>query len=94
MVLPTSAEVLYMKEHIHESLVPQIIAVNVACMVLALIAILLRIISRRIIGARMKTDDWTIIAALACPSMHPRKAEVADFFITGPILHLLRWLLR
>ena len=66
MVLPTPADVVYMEEHIHDTQVPQIIAVNVLCMLIVLVAILLRIISRRMIPAPFKMDDWTIIAATVC----------------------------
>ena len=63
MVSPTPADVAYEKDHIHDSDVPQILAVNVTCMLIARVAILLRIISRRITPAPFKMDDWTIVAA-------------------------------
>ena len=66
MVLPTPAEVAYMEEHIHDTLVPRILAVTVTCMLIALIAVLLRMISRRMIPVPFMMDDWTIIAATAC----------------------------
>ena len=65
MASPAPADIAYMKEHRKDSLVPQILAINILCMAIAFTAIWLRIISRHMIRAPLKMDDWTIIAAMA-----------------------------
>ncbi len=64
MGLPTPAEIQYMSAHINDSKVGQILATNIACTLIALLAITLRFGSRRLIKADRKADDWLIIIAL------------------------------
>ena len=64
MGLPTPAEIQYMKVHINDSKVSQILATNIACTLIALLAITLRFASRRLIKADRKADDWFVVIAL------------------------------
>ena len=54
-----------MKEHIGESLVPEVIAVNVSGLCITIVAVYLRFISRRLAPAKIGSDDWMIVIALA-----------------------------
>ena len=64
------ADIAYMQQHIQDTLVHPILAVNISCMLIAFVAIWLRIITRRMIRAPLKVDDWTIIGATAGLSVH------------------------
>ncbi len=64
MVYPMPAEIQYMQEHINDSKVGQILATNTACSVIALLAVILRFTSRRLMKADRGADDWLIIIAL------------------------------
>ena len=61
--LPTPAQIQYMQEHINDTLVPNVIAANVICLVLSLVAIVARFVARRLIRASFKWDDWLIVLA-------------------------------
>ena len=63
-LLPTPAEILYMKEHINDTKVPGILASNIVCLCIAFSAVSLRFISRRLVRAEFKIDDWMIVLAL------------------------------
>ena len=47
-----------------------------ANIVLAMVAVVLRLVSRRIIGAQLKADDFTIIAALVGKAGHLVRARL------------------
>lgn len=58
------AEAQYQLAHINESRVPAIVSSQIACLVIAVIAVVLRFVSRRMIKTALKADDWMIVAAL------------------------------
>ena len=63
MATPTAAQIQYMQEHINDSLVPNLIAANVICSVVSLVAVVARFVARRLIRAPYKWDDWLIVLA-------------------------------
>ena len=63
-LLPTSADIQYMKEHIGESKVVGLVAVNVSGLCIGITAVCLRVVSRRLVRAKIKADDWMIAVAL------------------------------
>ena len=63
-LLPTTADIQYMKEHIGESRVVGLVAVNVSGLCIAITAVYLRVVSRRLVRAKIKADDWMIALAL------------------------------
>ena len=58
------AEIQYEVEHIRQNRAPDIIASYVTCLSLACIAVVLRLVARRISRASLQVDDMTIVAAL------------------------------
>ena len=65
---PSGYSVEYQRAHIHENRAPEIVSVHVALMVLAIVAVALRFISRRM-KAGLHADDWTILLALVSYSL-------------------------
>lgn len=61
---PTPADMQYMQEHINDSKVGDIIAVNVTGICIAILAVSLRFLSRRLVRTEMKADDFMIVVAL------------------------------
>ena len=59
--IPSPAEVKWQEEHINDSKVLDVIAVNVVCFSIASIAILLRFQARRMAKVKYELDDWLII---------------------------------
>ena len=53
-----------MEEHMSDNKIPSIIAVAVTCAVAAYIAVILRFVSRHLLHAQFKADDWFIVAGL------------------------------
>lgn len=64
MALPTPKEIQYQEEHIHDDRSGNIVTSHAICITIAVIAVLLRLISRRMIKASIQADDWMIIVAL------------------------------
>ena len=64
MVLPSPAEIKYQLAHIHEDRSANIVISHAICLPIAVIAVALRYVSRRLIQAPIQADDWLIIAAL------------------------------
>lgn len=64
MALPTSEEIQYQEEHIHDDRSGNIVTSHAICIALAAIAVLLRLIARRMCKASIRADDWMIIVAL------------------------------
>ncbi|MCJ1407200.1 hypothetical protein MMC19_001271 [Ptychographa xylographoides] len=62
--IPTPLEIQYMEEHMSDNKIPSIIAVAVTCAVAAYIAVILRFVSRHLLHAQFKADDWFIVAGL------------------------------
>ena len=58
------AEAQYQLDHINQSRVHDIVSSHIACLVIAVAAIILRFISRRMSKTAIKADDWMIVAAL------------------------------
>jgi hypothetical protein len=57
-------DIAYYKAHANDDYRPNEIAANVCGCVVAVIAIILRIIARRISSARFGLDDWFILGAM------------------------------
>lgn len=66
---PSSVEVAYMKAHIGDNLQPNMITSTTICMTSALLATVLRFISRSIGKVKFGKDDFFIIMALVL--QHP-----------------------
>ena len=49
-----------------ETQVPRILGVNIATYVLAVIAVSLRFVSRRLVRSYLWWDDWLMVLALVC----------------------------
>ena len=62
--VPTTAEIIYQKNHISDTQVPNIIATNAICFPIACAAIVLRFTSRRLSKIKYEADDWLIVAGL------------------------------
>ena len=60
------AEARYQLAHIHESRAKDINISHFVCLTIAVVAIALRFLSRRISRTALKMDDWMIVAALVC----------------------------
>lgn len=58
------AEAKYQLEHVNQSRVKDIVSSHIACLIIAVIAVVLRFVSRRIAKTSLKADDWMIVAAL------------------------------
>lgn len=61
---PTATQIQYMEAHIKDNLKPAIIISNTICLTAAYIGVTMRFISRFLIQAGFKADDWLILAAL------------------------------
>lgn len=70
-LIPTPADVEYQEAHIHESRQHEVVASNVAVLTLATVAVILRLVARRITKAPLQKDDYTIIVALV-RTLHSR----------------------
>ncbi|KAL9046362.1 MAG: hypothetical protein Q9214_000785 [Letrouitia sp. 1 TL-2023] len=64
MSAPTPQQIQWYKEHASDNLQPNLIAAAVCGLVIAYIAVVLRVVARRASAARTGIDDWLIIAAL------------------------------
>lgn len=53
-----------MEEHINDSKVGDIIAVNVTGLCIAIFAVFLRFLSRRLVRTEIKADDFMVVVAL------------------------------
>ena len=71
MISPTPAELQYMKDHISDNRIPEVIATSVTCMLIGLAAIILRFVARYLIRAERKTDDWLVVVAWVEESQNP-----------------------
>lgn len=58
------AEAQYQLDHVNQSQVSNIVSSHIACLTIAVVAIILRFISRRMSKTPIKADDWMIVAAL------------------------------
>lgn len=72
--LPPPSEILYQKEHINESRVPTLLGSGITCLGLAVIAVVLRFISRRLGRIKYEYDDWLIIPGLVCAPTHKQQS--------------------
>lgn len=64
MTLPTPEEIHDQEEHIHDDRSGNIVTSHAICITIAAIAVLLRLISRRMCKSKIQADDWMIIVAL------------------------------
>lgn len=63
----TPAEIRYETAHIKDNRGPDMVVSTVICISLACIAVLLRLIARRLSKAKIWFDDYMIIVALVTP---------------------------
>lgn len=61
---PTAAEVQYMEMHIGDNRKASLIVVSAICLTVAFLAVAMRFLSRRLLRAEYKADDWFVIAGL------------------------------
>ena len=62
--IPTPQEIAYQVAHITDDKAGSIIAANVVCYTVGIIAVALRFLSRRISKIRYEWDDWLCVAGL------------------------------
>ena len=58
------AEAQYQLAHIHESRAKELVVSHFICLMIAVVAVTLRFVSRRMSKTPLKMDDWMIVAAL------------------------------
>ena len=63
------AEIQYEQDHVDDTHVPQLAAVFTAALVIAHLAVVLRLISRRLSHTQLKWDDLVICLSLVSPSL-------------------------
>lgn len=68
MSLPLE-ELAYQQAHIGESRVQDVVIATVVCLAIAWLSVLLRMISRRIVRARLQADDWMILVGVVSDRM-------------------------
>ena len=64
MATPNPTEIQYQLLHIHEDRSKDIVNSNAICMVIAIVAVTLRFVSRRLCKAAFLADDYVCLAAL------------------------------
>ena len=64
MATPNPAEIQYQLLHIHEDRSKDIVNSNAICMVIAIVAVALRFVSRRLCKVAILADDIVCLAAL------------------------------
>lgn len=83
-LLPPDA-IRYQLEHVNENKAPGVFASVIICFTFACIAVLLRLISRRVHKAGLGLDDYMIVAALVdkfatLPLIFSLHSSVAKYF--------------
>lgn len=68
MATPNPAEIQYQLSHIHEDRSKDIVNSNTICMVIAIVAVILRFVSRRLCKVAILADDYVCLAALVSMS--------------------------
>ena len=58
------AQAAYQYDHVNESRASELVTSQIACLIIAVVAVVLRFISRRMLKTALKADDWMIVAAL------------------------------
>lgn len=61
---PTPADIQYQKDHINDTNAPAVLTACIICFTLAVIAVSLRVLSRRMAAASLGKDDYMIFVAL------------------------------
>jgi len=61
---PTPADIQYQKDHINDTNAPAVLTACIICFTLAVIAVFLRVLSRRMAAASLGKDDYMIFTAL------------------------------
>ena len=62
--VPNAGQIEYMEVHKGDDLRRAVITADVLCVVAAYIGVTMRMISRRLVSARYKADDWLILGGL------------------------------
>lgn len=60
----SSSDIHYQLEHLHDSKIPLLLVSQIICFVLAVTAVILRLVSRRLNKASIQSDDYMILIAL------------------------------
>ena len=68
----------YQLANISDTKVPAIIVCNAICLAAACVAVILRIIARRLIKISLQADDWVILLALVCCLASSHYNELVD----------------
>ena len=58
------SDIQYQLEHLQDNKIPEILGYQIICFILAIIAVILRQVSRRLIRASTQSDDYIILIAL------------------------------
>ena len=61
---PSPAEIQYELAHIHDNRAPSIVASSVICIALATIAVILRLLARRLGKVKILADDYMMVFTL------------------------------
>ena len=67
MPTPSAAEIQYQLSHIKEDRAQDIVISHIICIIIALVAVALRLASRRLCKAAILADDYVCFAALVSP---------------------------
>ena len=63
-LVPTAAQLKYMNLHVKDTKVRSILVANTVCAAISCLAVILRIISRRLTRIKLAADDYLIIFGL------------------------------
>ena len=86
--VPSSSEIQYQQEHIHESRVANLIAANVACLALSFVFVGLRFLSRWMKKIKCEADDWLVVAGLVSCSCESILSDLDLSEVTHEIIDL------
>ncbi|CAD6569435.1 MAG: hypothetical protein ASARMPREDX12_002446 [Alectoria sarmentosa] len=88
--IPTAAQVQYMEAHIGDDKKASLNVASAICLVAAYVAVAMRFLSRRLIRAEYKADDWFIIAGLVAYTGYVVALSVSTIYGTGRHIILVR----
>ncbi|PVI00618.1 hypothetical protein DM02DRAFT_628343 [Periconia macrospinosa] len=80
---PTAEEIAYMEKNIGDDRTGLVFGVHSVFMVIGVVSVVLRFLSRFKVGAKLGKDDWLILAALASLIIHAGSCMITPKFGVG-----------
>ncbi|CAI6339121.1 unnamed protein product [Periconia digitata] len=80
---PTPEQIAHMQEHIDEDRRPLVYGIHSGFMIIGILSVALRFVSRVKIGAKLCKDDWLILAAMVCLIAHATSCMITPSFGVG-----------